>query len=76
MIKTTLYTTREDGVRLVRSYSDEGMIIQNQDGVRYSEAIDPETVSRTYTETAEPIPDAMRLTRRVESLEKAMLSKF
>lgn len=76
MVKTEFYLTREDGVRLMRSYSDANMMIQNQDGVRYSEAIDPETVGRTYTETAELIPDSMRLTRRVDSLEKAILSKI
>ncbi len=53
-IKTEYYTTREDGVVLSRTYSDKGMMIE-RDGVRYSEAIDPAELNRTYTETDEPI---------------------
>ena len=53
-IKTEYYTTREDGVVLHRTYSDKGMMIE-RDGVRYSEAIDPAELNRTYTETDEPI---------------------
>lgn len=53
-IKTEYYTTREDGVVLNRTYSDKGMMIE-RDGVRYSEAIDPAELNRTYTETDEPI---------------------
>lgn len=51
MIATEFYRTREDGVVLVRTYSDSGKMIQNAEGVMYSEAIDPEDVGRTYTET-------------------------
>ena len=52
MIVTEFYKTRSDGVRLVRTYSDSGMMVE-RDGVRYSEAIDPEELHRTYTETEE-----------------------
>lgn len=54
MIVTEYYRTREDGVVLNRTYSDLGMMIE-RDGVRYSEAIDPAELGRTYTETDEPI---------------------
>lgn len=54
MIKTEFYMTRSDGVKLVRTYSDTGMMIERE-GVRYSEAVDPEEMGRVYTETDEPI---------------------
>ena len=38
----------------VKTYSDGGFYIE-RDGVRYSEAIDPAELGRTYTETDEPI---------------------
>lgn len=50
MIVTEFYRTREDGVRLVRTYSDAGKMIE-RDGVVYEEAIDPEDSGRVYTET-------------------------
>lgn len=49
-IKTEFFRTREDGVRLVRTYSDINHYIE-RDGVIYSEAIDPEELNRQYTET-------------------------
>lgn len=54
MIITEYYKTRADGVVLNRTYSDKGMMIE-RDGVRYSEAIDPAELGRTYTETDEPV---------------------
>jgi len=56
MIVTEYYETRTDGVVLVRTYSDAGMMIE-RDGVRYSEAIDPQDAGRVYTETDEPVSD-------------------
>lgn len=50
MIVTEFYKTREDGVRLVRTYSDSGKMLE-RDGVVYSEAIDPESCGRVYTES-------------------------
>lgn len=38
----------------VKTYSDRGCMVE-RDGVRYSEAIDPAELGRTYTETDEPI---------------------
>ena len=52
MIIVEYYKTRKDGVVLNRTYSDAGMMIE-RDGVRYSEAIDPAELVRTYTETDE-----------------------
>ena len=54
MIVTEFYRKREDGVVLNRTYSDAGMMIERE-GVRYSEAIDPAELNRTYIETDEPI---------------------
>lgn len=48
------YRTREDGVKLIRTYSDRGVMIERE-GIRYAEAIDPEEYGRTYVETDEPI---------------------
>lgn len=57
MIIKEFYKTREDGVNLYRTYSDKGMmILQNETGVTYAEAIDVENAPYTYTETDEPIP--------------------
>ncbi len=55
MIKTEFYMERSDGVRLVRTYSDEGKYI-TRDGVKYEEAVDPEELGRVYAETDEKIP--------------------
>lgn len=56
MIHTEYYMTREDGVRLYRTYDDTGhRIRQEQTGVVYDEAIDVEWSGYTYVETDEPI---------------------
>ena len=50
------YTTRKDGVRLYRSYSDKNLYIKQQPtGIEYAEAIDVETAPYTYVETDKPI---------------------
>lgn len=54
MIVIEHYKTREDGVELLRTYSDAGFMVERE-GVRYSEAIDPADLGRQYTETDEPI---------------------
>ena len=56
MIRTDYYKTRMDGVVLVRTYSDQNMLIE-RDGVRYLDAIDPEDFNLAYIETDEPIPE-------------------
>lgn len=63
MIQREFYTQRKDGVKLYRTYSDAGMIIlQNETGVEYIEAIDVEGAPYTYTETETPIetPEIVR----------------
>lgn len=58
MIQTEFYATLEDGTVLVRTYSDTGMyIIQDGTGMEYSEAVDPEKMHRTYTESERKIPE-------------------
>ena len=63
MIKTEYYMTREDGVRLVRTYSDAGRyVVKTTDNSQYTEAIDPEGSGRTYVEgkeipVEEPAPE-------------------
>jgi hypothetical protein len=56
MIVREEYKTRADGVKLFRTYSDEGRkIIQNETGNVYTEAIDVENVPYTYTESDEDV---------------------
>ena len=44
------------GENLIRTYSDEGFyIIQNETGAKYEEAVDIQPLRYTYTETDEPI---------------------
>ena len=51
MIRTENYT-RNDGVILIRTYSDQNyMIRQNETGALYCEAVDPQNSGRTYEET-------------------------
>ena len=54
MIIVECYKTRKDGVVINRTSSDAGMMIE-RDEMRYSEAIDPAELGRTYTETDEAI---------------------
>lgn len=50
------YRTREDGVNLYRTYSDEGFYIrQIPTGIEYGEAIDIENAAYTYEETNKPV---------------------
>ena len=56
MIVKEFYRQRKDGVNLYRTYSDSGMmIVQNETGVEYAEAIDVEGAPYTYAETNKPI---------------------
>ena len=65
MIKTDFFKQRQDGVNLVRTYSDTGYIIkQNETDIPYDEAIDVGMlnsdgdwvpVKYTYSETEEKI---------------------
>lgn len=56
MIIKEEFKTRADGVKLFRTYSDEGkQIIQNETGIVYSEAIDVEDAPYTYSESEEDV---------------------
>jgi hypothetical protein len=58
MLIKEFFTTRKDGVKLYRNYSDAGFyILQNETGVEYAEAIDVENAPYTYTETDKLIED-------------------
>lgn len=51
MVIKEFYTTRADGVKLFRTYSDAGKyLIQNETGIEYAEAIDVEDAPYTYSE--------------------------
>lgn len=52
MVIREYYTTREDGVRLFRTYSDTNHYIkQIETGAIYEEAVDVENANYTYEET-------------------------
>ena len=56
MIRKEFFKQRKDGVKLYKTYSDIGMLIQQeQTGIIYSEAIDVENAPYTYIETNTPI---------------------
>ena len=58
MIVTEFYRKREDGINLYRTYSDAGMMIQQeQTGAVYVEAVDVENSGYIYVETDIPIED-------------------
>ena len=52
------FKTRADGVNLYRTYSDTGMmILQNETGIEYSEAVDIENAPYTYSESENSVED-------------------
>lgn len=57
MIQQETYAVRKDGVTLVRTHSDLGVLIENELGVRYAEAIDVAPLTHSYKETDEKIPE-------------------
>lgn len=68
MIQTEIFDTWEDGTKLIRTWSDQGYFIrQDGTGILYEEAIDPETMNRTYTETDQPISQG---TEELEEIEE------
>lgn len=57
MIKKEYYRTREDGVKLYKTYSDTNHFIkQVETGVVYADAIDVESAKFTYEETDDMLP--------------------
>lgn len=56
MIVTKFYTTRADGVKLVRTYSDQGLLIRKVGTEEvYDLAIDVQDAGFEYEETEAPI---------------------
>ena len=61
------YMVRQDGIKLYKYISENGMyIIQHPTGDKYTDAVDVENATYTYTETDEPItpieePDETKL---------------
>ena len=52
MIVTEYFMTRYDGVVLNRTYSDKRLVIvQNETGIEYDEAVDIDGAPYTYCET-------------------------
>ena len=72
MVKKEYYKTLEDGTVLVRTYSDSNhYIIQDGTGIEYSEAIDPENMNRTYTESEKVIEeDSTTEESKLEDMDK------
>ena len=72
MIKKEYYKTLEDGTVLIRTYSDSNhYIIQDGTGIEYSEAIDPEQMNRTYTESEKTIEeDSISEESKLEDVDK------
>ena len=52
MIKTEIITI--NGIQFQKTWSDANYLIE-RDGAKYSEAVDPIDIERTYIETNEPI---------------------
>ena len=55
-IITNYYGTRKDGVRLFRTYSDDGRFVVREDGAAFDSAVDVENSGHTYME-GDPLPD-------------------
>ena len=72
MVKKEYYKTLEDGTVLIRTYSDsKHYIIQDGTGIEYSEAIDPENMNRTYTESEKIIKeDSITKESELEDMNK------
>lgn len=76
MIQRDFYMEREDGVVLVRTYSDANMMIQqNGTGILYAEAIDPEELGRAYTETNIPIETDETTAAEAEKIVNILLGE-
>lgn len=57
MIVQEVIKTFDNGVKLIKTYSDTGHYVVNANGDKYAEAIDPDTMHRVYTESDELIPE-------------------
>ena len=71
MIKKEYYKTLSDGTVLIRTYSDKNhYIIQDGTGIEYLEAIDPEHMNRTYTESEKTIEEDSVEESELEDVDK------
>lgn len=70
MIVTEFYMIGAGGIRLYRTYSDQGYKI-SRDGIVFDEAIDPEGSELTYVET-----DEKRDTQTGDDLEYVQAAKI
>ena len=59
MIKTEIITI--NGIQFQKTFSDANYLIE-RDGAKYSEAVDPIDIERTYIETNEPIDPQENIT--------------
>lgn len=66
MIQQETHMVRKDGVTLVRTWSDLGVMIENESGVRYAEAVDVTPLAHSYRETDEKIPEESHDTEHEE----------
>ena len=58
MVIREFFKERSDGVKLFRSYSDEGFyLVQNETGIEYPEAVDVEDAVFTYSESDKVIEE-------------------
>ncbi len=63
------HSTTKDGVVLVRTYSDKGCyIVQEQTGIEYEDAVDRVNSPYTYAETDKPIIDIAEATGEKQSV--------
>lgn len=69
MIKTENLTI--NGKAFIRTFSDSGFMVE-RDGMRYSEAIDPAELGRTYTETEEPVEGMTETEQKAEAFDILM----
>ena len=66
MLVTEYYATRKDGVKLYRTYSDQGCLIsQVETGIQYGEAVDIDGAPYTYEET-DILPEATDTDSEIE----------
>ena len=71
MIKSEYFLTRKDGVKLIKTYSDEGFMIQNTETNEvFSEAIDPDNSGRVYIETDKKIENNIELEQNAETIQE------
>lgn len=68
MLRTKTFI-RDDGVTLIRTYSDAGrLILQNETGVLYDDAVDIENSGYTYTESDQMSDDTLTAEQALDIL--------